>query len=511
MMHPWYRNFNGTITEELVKGETRYSVTGAYNIRDECTLEITELPLRSWTSDYKEFLEDMLTPKTKNAKPFITDYKEYHTDSTVHFVITMPPENLAAAQASGLEKKFKLSTKLNITNMHLFNQDGVITKYSSPLKILEAFVPLRLNVYSQRRDMLIRLAESQLKRLSNKMRFILAVVDGSLVVNRKKKQELIEELDALCYDRLLKTDKGSLAAVDETGSSISAEVAGASYDYLLGMPLWNLTLEKVDELCAEKEAKEAEVAALHETTEKDLWMKDLDTLEQALELLEEEDEEARRVLEKQQRAAARNNTAAGKKAAKKKLAKQRAANSDEEDEWDDDDFSDDDFEIAKPKKKAASKKKAAPKAAPAPAPVVAKEAPKTVSDDEETEPMSLAERLALRGGAALSKPASKPAASAFNMSSINAAVDEVATKPAPAKKAAAPKRAPAKKVAVLSDSEEDFDEDSDSEVAAPVAPRSTARPARARSTKTYVEEDSEDSEDDFSEEEDDESDFSMSE
>merc|ERR1719337_735893 len=80
MMHPWYRNFNGTITEELVKGETRYSVTGAYNIRDECTLEITELPLRSWTSDYKEFLEDMLTPKTKNAKPFITDYKEYHTD-----------------------------------------------------------------------------------------------------------------------------------------------------------------------------------------------------------------------------------------------------------------------------------------------------------------------------------------------------------------------------------------------------------------------------------------------
>jgi len=511
-MHPWYRNFNGTITEELVKGETRYSVTGTYNIRDECTLEITELPLRSWTSDYKEFLEDMLVPKTKNAKPFITDYKEYHTDSTVHFVVTMPPENLAAAQVSGIEKKFKLSTKLNITNMHLFNQDGVITKYSSPLEILEAFVPLRLNVYSQRRDMLIRLAESQLKRLSNKMRFILAVVDGSLVVNRKKKQELIEELDALCYDRLPKTDKGSLAEVDEDGELVSAEVAGASYDYLLGMPLWNLTLEKVDELCAEKEAKEAEVAALHETTEKDLWMKDLDTLEQALELLEEEDEEARRVLEKQQRAAARNNTAAGKKAVKKKLAKQRAANSDEEDEWDDDDFSDDDFEIAKPKKKAAPKKAAPKKAAPAPAPVVAKAAAKAASDDEEeTEPMSLAERLALRGGAALSKPTSKPAASSFNMSSINAAVEDVASKPAPPKKAPAPKRAPAKKVAVLSDSEEDFDEDSDSEVVAPVAPRSTVRPARARATKTYVEEDSEDSEDGFSEEEDDESDFSMSE
>ena len=510
-MHPWYRHFKGSITEELVKGETRYNVTGSYNIRDECTLEVTELPLRSWTSDYKEFLEEMLVPKTKTAKPFITDYKEYHTDSTVHFVITMPPENLAAAQASGIEKKFKLSTKLNITNMHLFNEQGVITKYSSPVAILEAFVPLRLKAYSQRREMLIRLAESQLKRLSNKMRFILAVVDGSLVVNRKKKQELIAELEALCYDRLPKTDKGSVAELDEDGEFIANDVAG-SYDYLLGMPLWNLTLEKVDELCAEKEAKEAEVAELHKTTEKDLWMKDLDTLEQTLELLDAEDEESRIVLEKQQRAAARNNTAAGKKAAKKKMAKQRAANSSDEDEWDDD-FSDDDFEIAKPKKAAAKPEAAAkPKAAPVPAPAPVA---KVESEDEETEPMSLAERLALRGGAALSKPAAAKPASAFNMSSINAAVDDVAiSKPAPAKKSAAPKRAPAKKAAVASDSEEDFGGESDSEVVAPVAPRSTARPARARTAKTYVVDDSDDSEDDVSEEDDDdddESDFSESE
>ena len=507
-MHPWYRNFNGTIEEEIVKGESRYTVTGAYNIRDECTLEVTELPLRSWTSDYKEFLEDMLVPKTKNTKPFISDYKEYHTDSTVHFVITMPPENLAAAIKSGIEKKFKLSTKLSITNMHLFNENGVITKYSSPLAVLEAFIPLRLRAYAQRREMLIRLAEAQLKRLANKMRFILAVVDGSLVVNRKKKQELIAELDALCYDRLPKTDKGSAAEIDEDGEFVATEASGASFDYLLGMPLWNLTLEKVEELCAEKETKEAEVAALHNTTEKDLWRKDLETLEQALELLEAEDEEARIVLEKQQRAAARNNTAAGKKAAAKKLKKQRAANSDDEDEWDDDDFSDEDFEVAKPKKKAAPKK-AAPKAAPALAPVAAPvSAPaKSESEEAETEPMSLAERLALRGGAALSKPVSKPA-STFNMSSINKAVEEVASKPAPAKKAA-PKRAPAAKKA-MSDSEGDFDGSDSEEVVAPVAPRSTARPQRARATKTYVVEDSDESEDDFSEE-DDESDFSDSE
>ena len=514
-MHPWYRHFNGTIAEEIVKGDIRYTVTGEYEIRDECTLVVTELPLRSWTSDYKEFLEEMLAPKEKNAKPFITDYKEYHTDRTVHFVITMPPENLAAAQASGIEKKFKLQTKLSISNMHLFNEHGVITKYSSPIDILKAFVPLRLQAYTQRREMLIRLAESQLKRLSNKMRFILAVVDGSLVVNRKKKQELIAELDALCYDRLPKTDKGSAAELDEDGEFIAAEVSGASYDYLLGMPLWNLTLEKVDELCAEKEAKEAEVAELHKTTEQQLWLKDLDTLEETLAILDAEDEEAKVVLERQQRAAARNNTAAGKKAAAKKVAKARAANSDDEDEWMDDDFSDDDFEIAKPKKKAAPKKAApapkkaepAPKAAPAP--VTKPLAPSADSDSEDSQPMSLAERLAMRGGAALSKPAAKT--SAMSMTSMSKAVEEVAAKK-PAAAAKKPAAAPKKKAKAVESDSDDFDDASDSEdTEIQVAPRSTARPARARATKAYTVDDSEDeSEDDFSED-DDESDFSESE
>ena len=53
---------------------------------------------------------------------------------------------------------------------------------------------------------------------------------------------------------------------------------------------------------------------------------------------------------------------------------------------------------------------------------------------------------------------------------------------------------------MASDSEEDFGDESDSEVVAPVAPRSTARPARARTAKTYVVDDSDDSEDDVSEE-----------
>ncbi len=35
--------------------------------RDSTTLEVTELPIRKWTQDYKEFLETLIKPEDKTA------------------------------------------------------------------------------------------------------------------------------------------------------------------------------------------------------------------------------------------------------------------------------------------------------------------------------------------------------------------------------------------------------------------------------------------------------------
>jgi len=114
-MMPWYRGFRGSI-EEVVdrKGNRSYVVSGIINQLDGTTLEITELPIRKWTQDYKEFLEEMVKPEDKNATPFITDYKEHHTDSSVHFVVTLPEDKMREALAAGLHSKFKVTTKISI-------------------------------------------------------------------------------------------------------------------------------------------------------------------------------------------------------------------------------------------------------------------------------------------------------------------------------------------------------------------------------------------------------------
>lgn len=55
-MTPWFKGFNGTI-EPANEDRTSYIVRGNYGIIGSDKLEISELPIKKWTRDYKNFLE----------------------------------------------------------------------------------------------------------------------------------------------------------------------------------------------------------------------------------------------------------------------------------------------------------------------------------------------------------------------------------------------------------------------------------------------------------------------
>ena len=62
-MSPWYRGYKGAI--ERVSDD-KFKVTGSFRIIDNNTIEITELPIRSWTQTYKEQLESWVTGTEKS-------------------------------------------------------------------------------------------------------------------------------------------------------------------------------------------------------------------------------------------------------------------------------------------------------------------------------------------------------------------------------------------------------------------------------------------------------------
>lgn len=84
------------------------------------------------------------------------DYKEHHDNVNIHFVITMGAKELEKAEEQGLIEFFKLTGKINTSNMICFNFDGKIQKYSSAEEIVEEFYPKRL-AYYQKRKVRIRL------------------------------------------------------------------------------------------------------------------------------------------------------------------------------------------------------------------------------------------------------------------------------------------------------------------------------------------------------------------
>ena len=182
----------------------------------------------------------------------------------------MRPDQMAAAEAEGIEKRFRLSTTLATSNMVCFDPQGRIKRYSSAEEILEEFYHLRLEYYQKRKLYLSDVLTQAWTKLDNKVRFIREVTSGKLIVSNRKKDELLAELESRGYQPILKSESG-----DEEALQTEARSTHRGFDYLLSMPIWSLTLERVHHLNKEKDEKEAELKTLLGRSAKDLWLADL--------------------------------------------------------------------------------------------------------------------------------------------------------------------------------------------------------------------------------------------
>ena len=260
------------------------------------------------TTDYKQFLETMVVGYSSDDKKSssasdssvgcIKDFKENHTDTTVLFTLNMVPEKLQQIlnEPGGLPKRFKMDGSTATSNMHLFDTEGHIRKFHCVQDIVHSFYDVRLEYYEKRKNHLSLKLSEEWEKLENKMRFVLAVIHGELIVSNRKKKDLLVELQREGY-KMFFPQKKNTAKDDElslsNGEDMEAEVEGADsagqgYDYLLSMKIWSLTLEKVESLRQERDAKREQLDELMSKTSEDLWREDLDALESALDSFDAE-------------------------------------------------------------------------------------------------------------------------------------------------------------------------------------------------------------------------------
>lgn len=123
-----------------------------------------------------------------------------------------------------------------------------------------------------------------LGKWTNQARFILMIIEGKLVVSKKKKVALVQELREKNFKPISKSndamkDKNLDPLADEDEEKEheeDADLGAADYDYLLSMPIWSLTKERIDRLQKQIGEREEEVDKLSKLTPQDIWKQDLD-------------------------------------------------------------------------------------------------------------------------------------------------------------------------------------------------------------------------------------------
>ena len=270
-IRPYYEGFNGTIVEI---SDNKYLIKGLYQVIDENAIRVTELPVGLWTEDFKEHLENLIENLStkpdkdgaiKNKKlPSVKDYKDLSTDITIDIIISFNNgilENLLSTaydnNCNGLEKLLKLYTTQSMTNMHAFDYEEKLKKYENPKEIIDDYYPVRYTFYQKRKTIQVAEIEKELILLRNRAKYIQEILDNTLELRKKKKDEIINLLKEKKYDIIDDDDE---------------------YKYLLKMPMDSVTDENIEKIMNTHTSKIAELNIILNKTIEETWIEELDIL-----------------------------------------------------------------------------------------------------------------------------------------------------------------------------------------------------------------------------------------
>eukprot|EP00742_Colponemidia_sp_Colp-10_P011597 GILJ01012914.1.p1 GENE.GILJ01012914.1~~GILJ01012914.1.p1 ORF type:complete len:1203 (+),score=201.00 GILJ01012914.1:257-3610(+) len=261
---PWVRGFKGTIEPCEGGFKSRGIVTrGSGN-----TLIISELPLGRWTEDYKMFL-------TSLVPGVIRSFSEHHSDTDVKFILNLTSSQLNFLKNQDMVQSFKLEAQMKLSNMHLFDANGVMKHYISAKQVVDDFFGVRAEFYHKRKQFICHRLQRELRRLSNRVRFTELISAGQLQISNRKKSDIEQDL----LDRRFDTDSALKSGAYEEHEN---DIRRSDFDYLLNTPLWNLTVENITVLQLEYAEKQQQVKELSQKTPSDLWKDDLTVLKTLL-------------------------------------------------------------------------------------------------------------------------------------------------------------------------------------------------------------------------------------
>jgi len=246
IVKPSSNEFNGEYIQDP-ENHKRWIIRGVVNKVNTSTVRITELPPSMTYEKYEEILDKLVDDK------LIVSYDDNCKDN-IDYTIKFNRSALDKLDQPKLIKLLKLE-EYSTENFSTLDQYGKLKIFNSFEEIVHYFVDFRLSYYDKRKQFLLNKLNKELKVLSNRGRFIKAILDEKLKINNVVKSEIINQIETMNLDK-----------IDD------------SYDYLLRMPIYSLTRELFEKLKEDFTNKKLEIVEVEAKEVKEMYLDDLTEL-----------------------------------------------------------------------------------------------------------------------------------------------------------------------------------------------------------------------------------------
>ena len=245
-LKPWYRGFTGSINPV---DANNFETVGVFEVI-QTGVRITELPVGTWTSNYKVFLDGLVDKK------MVASYTEKCTDVDVDITVKLLGDNKDVAAL------LKLNSTLRTSNMHMYSSTNRITKFATVAEIEEEHFRARFAAYVLRKKHLLKVLEHELLVIKSKARFVESKLKGEIVIDDVSFDEAMLKLEGAGFPKLGKT----------------FDDVDLRYDYVTRLNMFDVTSERVAKLRKEVESKSLKLSELEKTSVSDTWVGELDEL-----------------------------------------------------------------------------------------------------------------------------------------------------------------------------------------------------------------------------------------
>ena len=251
---PWFKGHTGKV--EYNKDVERNESFGVYVKNNMNSYTITELPIGMEYQKYIETLDKLVENGT------IQDYDDKcdpKTDKILFEIKTTREFTRKHDSERSVYEALKLVKSLPET-LCCIDENNRVKEFSSVKEILDAFIDIRLKYYKTRKEYILKTLKADIEKLLSKYLFVEGIVKKTIIVSNRKKTDVEMQLNKI--DRIIRID--------------------GSYDYLLALPIHQLTSEKLNELKKQIQDKKDLFKAMKETAVETMWTNDLHEFKKAL-------------------------------------------------------------------------------------------------------------------------------------------------------------------------------------------------------------------------------------